>query len=124
MRKELVFFLFLLSQVIYAQQDYSPVTGVSDKRPEIYGFKNARVVVDYQTTMDNTDLLVSEGRILSVGKNISFPKGTIVFDLTGKSVYPSFVDVYAGNYGIKTQTPAGETNQFPQMISIQQQAER
>jgi len=124
MRKELLFFLFLLSQVIYAQQDYFPVTGVSDKRPEIYGFKNARVVVDYQTTLDNTDLLVSEGRILSVGKNISFPKGTIVFDLTGKSVYPSFVDVYAGNYGIKTQTPAGETNQFPQMISIQQQAER
>ena len=41
-----------------AQQDDTPVAGVSDKRVEVYGLKNARVVVDYQTTLENTDILI------------------------------------------------------------------
>ena len=75
--------------------------GVSDKRVEVYGLKNARVFVDYQTTLEKTDILIKNGRIEAVGTNLVFPKGTIIYDLTGKTVYPSFVDVYAANYGIK-----------------------
>ena len=74
--------------------------------------KNARVVVDYQTTLENTDILISNGRIEAIGTNLTFPKGTIIYDLTGKTVYPSFVDVYAGNYGIKVQTPAADANPY------------
>ena len=120
MRKINFFFLLLFSLRIAAQIDNAPVVGVSDKRPGMYGFKNARVVVDYQTALDNTDFLVSEGRFVSVGKNLSFPKGTIVIDLTGKTVYPSFVDIYAGNYGIKTQTTTSETNPFAALVATPQ----
>jgi imidazolonepropionase-like amidohydrolase len=112
MRTTLFFLLLLFSLRLLAQQDDAPVAGVSDKRVEVYGFKNARVVVDYQTTLENTDILISKGRIEAVGTNLSFPKGTIIIDLTGKTVYPSFVDAYAGNFGIKVQTPSAETNPF------------
>ena len=117
MRKTLFFLLLLLSVRIQAQQDVAPVVGVSDKRVEVYGFKNARVIVDYQTTLENTDILISNGRIEAVGTNLSFPKGTIIYDLTGKTVYPSFVDAYAGNYGIKTTNPVSETNPFAAFFS-------
>jgi imidazolonepropionase-like amidohydrolase len=112
MRKTLIFLLLLLSLQIRAQQDNAPVAGVSDKRTEVYGLKNARVVVDYQTTLENTDILISDGRIEAIGTSLTFPKGTIIFDLTGKTVYPSFVDAYAGNYGIKASTSTADANPF------------
>jgi len=117
MRKTLFFLLLLLSLQIRAQQDDAPVVGVSDKRVEVYGLKNARVVVDYQTTLENTDILISNGRIEAIGTNLTFPRGTIIFDLTGKTVYPSFVDAYAGNYGIKFQASTSETNPFAALFN-------
>lgn len=125
MRIKLFFLFWLISIAVNSQQDYAPVVGVSDRRPEVYGFRNAKVVVDYQTTMENTDFLVSEGRIISVGKNLSFPPGTVIIDLTGKTVYPSFVDVYAPNYGIRVQqTTSGDASQMARLVAVQQQTGR
>jgi imidazolonepropionase-like amidohydrolase len=112
MRKTFYLLLLLLPLNLAAQQDNFPVVGVSDKRVEVYGLKNARVIVDYQTTLENTDILISNGRIEAIGTNLTFPKGTIIYDLTGKTVYPSFVDAYAGNYGIKVQTAAADANPY------------
>jgi hypothetical protein len=64
MRKSLLFLLLLFSLQIRAQQDNAPVAGVSDKRVEVYGLKNARVVVDYQTTLENTDILITMAELL------------------------------------------------------------
>ncbi len=119
MKKIFLLILTLISFQLSAQQDNAPVIGVSDKRVEVYGLKNAKVVVDYQTTIENCDILISDGRIVSVGQNISFPAGTIVTDLTGKTVYPSFVDAYAGNYGIKTQSSAADANPYAAFMTQQ-----
>ena len=119
MRKNIIFLLAFLPFYVFAQVDNAPVVGVSDKRVELYGLKNARVEVDYQTTLENTDILISDGRIKSVGKGLTFPPGTIVYDLTGKTVYPSFIDVYAGNYGIKTQTSGSESNPYAALMMQQ-----
>jgi len=121
MRKFFLLSLLLITLRLGAQQDNAPVAGVSDKRVEIYGLKNARVVVDYQTTLENTDILISDGRIQSVGQNLAFPKGTVIIDLTGKTVYPSFVDAYAGNYGIRVQaSTAADANPYLALMNIQQ----
>ena len=120
MPKKLIYLLLFLSLQAYSQQqDNAPVVGVSDKRVEIYGLKNARVVVDYQTTLENTDILIADGRIKATGKGLVFPEGTIVYDLTGKTIYPSFIDVYAGNYGIKTQTTGTETSPYAALMMLQ-----
>lgn len=112
MRKTLIFLLLILTFQLRAQQDDAPVIGVSDRRVDVYGLKNARVVVDYQTTIEKADILISDGRITDIGPSLVFPKGTIVYDLAGKTVYPSFVDVYAGNYGIKTDQSSTGANPF------------
>jgi imidazolonepropionase-like amidohydrolase len=117
MRKTIYLLLLFLPLNLFAQQDNAPVVGISDKRVEVYGLKNARVVVDYQTTLENTDILISNGRIEAVGQNLAFPKGTIVVDLTGKTVYPSFVDVYAGNYGIKTAAVTADVNPYAAFLN-------
>ena len=120
MKKLFYLFLLLIPLNLSGQQDNSPVVGVSDRRVEIYGFKNARIVVDYQTTLENADILISEGRIQAVGQNLSFPKGAVIVDLTGKTVYPSFVDAYAGNYGIKSQAQPADANPYAAFIGQQQ----
>lgn len=120
MRKTLILLLLFITTQMRAQQDNAPVTGVSDKRIDVYGLRNARVVADYQTVLENTDILISDGRIEAVGKNLSFPKGTIIYDLTGKTVYPAFVDVYADNYGIKTQQSSESTNPYAAFITQMQ----
>ena len=112
MRKTLILILLFISIQIRAQQDNAPVVGVSDKRIDVYGLRNARVMADYQTILENTDILISDGRIEAVGKNLAFPKGTIIYDLTGKTVYPAFIDVYAGNYGIKVQASSAAANPY------------
>lgn len=108
----ILFFISFLGFQISAQVDDSPVTGISDRRLEVYVLKNARVVVDYQTTLENADIIISNGRIVAVGQNVSFPKGSIVYDLTGKTVYPAFIDSYAANYGIKVTSTAGDLNPY------------
>ena len=120
MRKTLFLILLFISTQIRAQQDNAPVVGVSDRRIEIYGLRNARVVVDYQTTIENADILISDGRIKAVGKSLTFPKGTIIYDLTGKTVYPAFIDVYAGNYGIKAQASSATANPYAALIAQMQ----
>jgi len=120
MRKFLSIIMLIISVQLIGQVDNAPVQGVSDVRSGIYGFKNARVVIDYQTTLENADILISGGRIRDVGKDLVFPKGTIVVDLTGKTVYPSLIDAYAGNYGIKTQPQPADANPYSAFISQMQ----
>jgi imidazolonepropionase-like amidohydrolase len=112
MRRILVLLFFLASFRAFAQQDNAPVVGVSDRRVDVYGLRNARVVVDFQTTLEKADILISKGRIEAIGTGLTFPEGTIVYDLTGKTVYPSFIDAYAGNYGIKVTAQPADANPF------------
>lgn len=109
MRKHLLLLLCLFPLIVFGQKDNFPVNGVSDTRLAVYGFRNARIVVDYLTTIENADILVSDGRIAEIGKNLVFPKGAIITDLTGLTVYPSFVDAYAASYGVKAQAGPQET---------------
>ncbi len=120
MRNLFFILLILTGAAASGQQDNAPVTGVSDTRPAVYLLKNARVVVDYLTTLENTDILIREGRIEAVGKDLVFPGGTTVIDLTGKTVYPALVDVYAGNYGIKTAAASSQADANPYAAIIAQ----
>ncbi len=112
MRRILVLLFLLVTFRAAAQQDNAPVVGISDRRVDAYGLRNATVVVDYATTLEKTDILISKGRIEAIGTGLTFPEGTIVYDLTGKTVYPSFIDAYAGNYGIKASAQAADANPY------------
>ena len=112
MRKILLLLFLALPFQLHAQQDDAPVIGVSDRRVDVYGLRNARVVVDYQTTLDSADILIADGRIAAIGTGLDFPEGTIVYNLSGKTVYPSFVDAYAGNYGIRDVSAGPAVNPY------------
>ena len=119
-----VFFLllsFLCSFYSYSQEGF-PTNGVEDIRENHYALTNAKIHLDYKTTIENGILIVKNGLIDGVGSNINIPDGIRVFDLAGKHIYPSFIDLYSDYAIVKSERRSPESNWMssytnPQMLS-------
>lgn len=112
--KKIILFIFIINSVIVSAQETFMVNGTHNKNHTTYVFTHATVFIDYATQLENAILVVKEGRIIEVGKKIDIPKNAVVYDLKGKYIYPSFIDLYA-NYGMpvavkKKGTRSVETN--------------
>ncbi|NMM50458.1 amidohydrolase family protein [Marinigracilibium pacificum] len=94
MKKSLFFFLMVIVGVNLYAQDPFPRNDVKDDRSGKYAFTNAIVHVDHSLIINNATLLIEDGTVLSVIENGSVPVGYYVNDLTGKHIYPAFVDPY------------------------------
>jgi imidazolonepropionase-like amidohydrolase len=57
--------------------------------------KNATVLTVTKGTFENTDLLLQNGKIAQIGKNLSAPAGAQVIDATGKYVMPGIIDPHS-----------------------------
>lgn len=86
-------FLNVLAQVTF------PTNGAPSRSHNIHAFVNATLYSDYETVIKNAVLLVKDGKVLNVGEKLEIPKEAIVYDLKGKFIYPSFIDLYS-DYGL------------------------
>lgn len=91
-----LFFVFVTTP--YAQTTF-PVNGTHDKNHNYYAFTNATIYIDYQTILDSATLIIRDGKVFKTGKKLEIPNGTVVYDLKGKYIYPSFIDLYT-SYGL------------------------
>ena len=57
--------------------------------------KNATVLTVSRGTLQNTDVLIRNGKIATVGQNLSAPAGARVIDATGKFVLPGIIDAHS-----------------------------
>ncbi|PYS90569.1 MAG: amidohydrolase [Acidobacteria bacterium] len=57
--------------------------------------KNATVMTAAKGTLENTDILVTNGKIAKIGKNIAAPANAKVIDATGKYVSPGIIDAHS-----------------------------
>jgi imidazolonepropionase-like amidohydrolase len=76
--------LFLLSITSYAQ----PATG------DVL-IKNGTVLTITKGVLENTDVLVQQGKIKQIAKNIAAPKGIQEIDATGLFVMPGIIDAHS-----------------------------
>jgi len=90
---------------LFAQPTF-PVNGVGDDRETIYAFTHATIVKSPQSSLQDATLLVRNGKIISVGNNLTIPANALVIDCTGKTIYPSFIDLYA-DYGMPNAQQTG-----------------
>ncbi len=116
MKRILTFSLIFLSYVVMlsAQQNF-PVNGLSNEKKIIYAFTNAKIFIDYKTVIEKATLLISDDKILEVGAAVIIPKEALVFDMQGKSIYPSFIDIYT-EYGVQ-QAERAKYKEGPQYES-------
>ncbi len=90
--------LILLSQLSFSQITY-PTNGPADPRTDFHSFINAKIVVSPTNTIEQGTLVIKEGKVVSVSTN-SPPKASVVHDLKGAVIYPSFIEVNS-NYGLE-----------------------
>ena len=99
MRKIVLYLFFYLFHTTLVAQQTFPYNGVSNNKHIFYAFTNAKIFVDHEIIIENGILLIKEGLIVGIGENLELPKGTVIFDLKGKFIYPSLIDAYT-NYGM------------------------
>jgi imidazolonepropionase-like amidohydrolase len=114
MRKAHCFLLsctLLIGIVLHAQTSF-PVNGVADERSGYYVFTNATIVKDAATTLSSASMIIKDGKIIAVGKDIKIPQDAVTIDCKGRYIYPSFIDIYS-DYGMPApQTGTGGFNFF------------
>lgn len=92
--------LFLGSASLFAQEYFPKNDGVKAKNNNYRAFTNAKIYVTPSEVIQNGTLLIQDGKVVQVGKSVNIPKNAIVEDLQGKSVYPSFIDIFS-DFGVK-----------------------
>mgnify|MGYP000096902794 CR=1 FL=1 len=108
MLKKLLPFYILFVALSLSAQDYFPKNdGVKSKNTNFTALVNAKIFITPTNKLENGVLLIQEGRVVQVGTNVKLPKNTVIIDLKGKFIYPSFIDIYS-DFGIpKTKRMSG-----------------
>ncbi|NNG10638.1 MAG: amidohydrolase, partial [Arenibacter sp.] len=96
-------------------QEYFPKNdGVKAENNNYTAFINAKIYVNPSEILDEGTLLIQNGKVVKTGKSLSLPKNTVVLDLTGKTIYPSFIDIYS-DFGVekpKRTSSSGRSAQY------------
>lgn len=108
MKLKLLFCVLFSAGLSLQAQEYFPKNDAvkAEVNTNYTVFKNAKIHVDPNTTLENAMLAVKNGKITAVGKDIKVPANSVVIDLKGKDIYPSFIDLYS-SFGIEKPKGGG-----------------
>jgi len=99
--KKIVAFVLLLQFLTASSQEYFPKNdGVKSENENYTAFTNAKIHISPDQVIEKGTLIIQKGKVVASGKGISIPKNSTTIDLNGKSIYPSFIDVFS-NFGIQ-----------------------
>ncbi len=107
--KKVLYLLLLLGLHLQAQEyfpDNDDISAVSNLTRVI---KNATITTSPGVTMENATIVIRDGKIIAIGKNVGVPKNAVVEDATGLHIYPSFIESY-GDLAMKKPSQAARTN--------------
>ena len=94
-----------------------PVEGMRDNGTGYHALINARVVTAPGQVVDGATIVIRNGVIQDVSRGGAAPAGARVWDLTGHTVYPGFIDAHAdlGMDAVPEGGDVGPTHWNPQV---------
>ena len=104
----LIFFSFNLNA-----QDYFIVNdGVKTKDYQYNVFTNANIHSS-NGMITNGTLIEKDGKIIDIGVNLNLPNNSVVYDLKGQYIYPSFIETHS-SFGVKIpqRKSSGRSSQY------------
>ncbi len=113
MRKLLLLCSILMVMSANAQDYFPTNTGVKTTKNTVVALQNATIYVTPQKIIKKGTLLIKDGKVVAIGKKVQIPSGTKIVDLKGKTIYPSFIDMYA-DFGISKPKRERSNNRRPQ----------
>lgn len=88
MRKAIVFLLMVSISLI------SPTLLAAQSKTEIL-IRNATILTAAKGTLENSDILIQNGKIARIGKNLNAPANAQIIDASGKFVSPGIIDCHS-----------------------------
>lgn len=93
--------LTLVWSMSIAAQDYFPKNdGVTAKNTNYTAITNAKIYVTPTQVINKGTLLIKDGKVVASGTSVNIPKNAHQIDASGKTIYPSFIDMYS-NFGVE-----------------------
>jgi len=96
----LVLTVLWCSSTLFAQDYFPENDGVKSNNNNYTAFTNAKIHITPTQIVEGGTLLIQNGKVVQVGKSVTIPKNSVMIDLTGRSIYPSFIDVYS-KFGVE-----------------------
>ena len=107
-------FLFCFCTLTVTAQDYFPKNdGVKAKNTNYTAFTNAKIYITPTNIIEKGTLLIKNGKVVKSGANVNLPQNATVIDLDGKSIYPSFIDMFT-TFGVKKPERPSSRGRSPQ----------
>ncbi len=94
-----------------------PVEGIRDNGTGYHALTNVRVVQAPGKVLDNATIVIRDGIIKEVSRDGEAPAGARIWDLSGHTVYPGFIDAHAdlGMDAVPEGGDVGPTHWNPQV---------
>ena len=112
-KRLLILTMFWCGCSLFAQDYFPQNDGVKSKNNNYTAFTNAKIYITPTQIIDRGTLLIQNGKVVQVGKTIPLPKNTIVVDVVGKHIYPSFIDIFS-DFGVEKPKRAPGGGRSPQ----------
>ncbi len=113
MRKILSILGLFLCSYSFAQEYIPKNDGVKTNTSNYTAFTNAKIYITPTQIVDNGTLLIKDGKVVASGNNVSVPKNAVTVDVSGKTIYPSFIETYS-DFGMKPVENASSNRRSPQ----------
>ena len=98
---QLVLLAFLGCTALSFAQEYFPKNdAVKAENNNYTALTNAKIYITPTEVVNGGTLLFQKGKVVAVGKSVTLPKNTVVIDASGKTIYPSFIDIFSG-FGVE-----------------------
>jgi imidazolonepropionase-like amidohydrolase len=78
-----------------AAQGTFPANGLHVNTPTLHAFVHCNIVQAPGVVVEDGIMVIRDGIVENVGKNISIPSGSTIHDLKGYWIFPGFIDAYA-----------------------------
>ncbi len=112
----LVTLLLLLAVVLYPPALFgqiAPPDGIRENSPTVHALTNAKIIVAPGVVIDKGTVVVRDGIIIEVGANVSIPPDARLWDMSGMTIYPGFIDSYSDLGMPKKPEPSFSGEQGP-----------
>ena len=107
--------IFSLPAMLIAQT--APTDGMKVNTPAVHAFTNATIVSSPGQSISNGTLVIRDGVIEAVGRNVNIPADARVWEMDGKTIYPGFIDAHSdvGMKNPRVELDRGSLSWNPQL---------
>ncbi|MGH9811453.1 MAG: hypothetical protein ACRD9W_30160 [Terriglobia bacterium] len=78
----------------WAVPETTPRPGLRENTPNVHALRGARIVVAPGQVIESGTLVIRDGVIEAVGEEVEPPADARVWDVSGKTLYPGFIDAF------------------------------